>query len=144
MSETPQTDYERFKASSPENAALLDAEERVLAAEKRAAKAKEWLDSTHTIDPQFMAVREAIRAVLAEQDRLKAGMDRCDLAQHRHHEALLAERDALQAKYKRLEWAVYEAVYETRTVYGPGRFVEMAEVVREIERRAALAPAEEE
>jgi len=50
-------------------------------------------------------------------------------------EKLESERDALLAKYKRLEWAVYE----TRTVYGPGRFVEMAEVMREIERRAALA-----
>ena len=40
LRDTAPSDYERFKASSPENAALLDAEERVLAAEQRAAEAE--------------------------------------------------------------------------------------------------------
>ena len=40
LRDTAPSDYERFKASSPENAALLDAEERVLAAEEKSLKAE--------------------------------------------------------------------------------------------------------
>jgi hypothetical protein len=45
-----------------------------------------WLAEGHwvkEVDEPERGIRDAIRAVLAEQDRLKAGMDRCDLAQHR-------------------------------------------------------------
>jgi len=60
LRDTAPSDYERFKASSPENAALLDAEERVLAAEQRAAEAEaalrailhaeQWADVVSIID----------------------------------------------------------------------------------------------
>ena len=61
-------------------------------------------------------IREAVRAVLAEQDRLKAGMDRCDLAQHRHHEALLAERDALRSTVHDLSVQLEESGKEERAL----------------------------
>jgi len=79
---------------------------------------EKWLEAgspTH-----LPRIREAIRAVLAEQDRLKAGMDRCDLAQHRHHEALLAERDALRSTVHDLSVQLEESGKEERALRAIG------------------------
>ena len=68
----------------------------------------------------FTLVLAALRSVLAEQDRLKAGMDRCDLAQHRHHEALLAERDALRSTVHDLSVQLEESGKEERALRAIG------------------------
>ena len=82
LRDTAPSDYERFKASSPENAALLDAEERVLAAEQRAAEAEAALtqiaawswDSGSTPAPEVVSriyceARAALRDTAPSEDR---------------------------------------------------------------------------
>ena len=58
----------------------------------------EWADP-ETGGTMPRDVREAALSVLEELDRLKAGMDRCDLA---HHEALLRRTRKADARVKEL------------------------------------------